>query len=317
MFQEVQWDERDHDRGLTAAHAMGTDPKIDKRMGSTLRKYTPICFKESDLLKEDEILRARQLGTMAGTLDLSDEIARIARNRYVKTMARIEKLRWDCLKGAIAIDENGVKVNESFAIQTHNVTTVWDDLDDARPLHDLNTVKLLFRKTGASAQGAKMYMNQQTANLLLENNNPDDLKGFQNSNFTHLPYSVEEMNKILAARGLPDIVVYDNGYVDEDNTFQPYLAFGEVIIVGNRPAGQSVGDFMSTPSLHNQIGGQPAPGYFAGIEVNGVPSDQAGSVSMSQLGLGKNPKVEIFGGIYGGPRLIYPKSIIALGNTLD
>jgi hypothetical protein len=310
MAQKVRWDERDHDRGLTAPHVMGTDPKTDTRQGHKTYEYDPIPFKETDLLKESEILRARELGTLSNTLDLSAEVARIARNRYNKTMARIEKLRWDTLRGAVAIDENGVKVNETFAVQTHTPIVDWDDVDNAKPLADFNLLKLLFRKTGASAAGAKAYMNQTTANWLLENNNSDDMKGFQNSNFVHLPYSVDEANKVLAARGLPQLVVYDGGYVDESNDFNTFIRDGEVIVVGNRPAGQTVGDFMSTPTLHNTANGQPAPGYFSIIEVNGRPSELVGAVSMGEIGNAKNPKVEITGGIYGGTRLLYPKSVI-------
>lgn len=310
MFQEVRWDERDHDRGLTAPHVMGTDPKIDKRQGSVTRSYTPIPFKETDLLKEDEILRARQLGTMAGTLDLSAEIARIAKDRFDKTQARKEKLRWDTLKGAISINENGVVINETFAVQSHTPLVDWDTAATAKPLADFNALKLKFRKTGASAAGAKAYMNQVTANWLLENQNAADLKGFQNQNFAHLPYSVEEMNKILSIRGLPEIVVNDDGYVDEADDYIPFLSDAEVIVVGKRRKGQHVGSWVSTPSLHEDRNGQPAPGYFSIIEVNGQPSEQVGSVSMAQLGLSKNPKVEITGGEYGGTRLVYPKSVI-------
>ena len=55
MTQKVRWDERDHDRGMTAPHVMGSDPKTDRRMGSVTREYEPIPFKETDLLKEDEM----------------------------------------------------------------------------------------------------------------------------------------------------------------------------------------------------------------------------------------------------------------------
>lgn len=308
--QRVRWDERDRDRGMTAPHVMGTDPKTDTRQGSKTHEYEPIPFKETDLIKEDEILRSRELGTLAGTLDLSGEIARISKNRFDKTMARIEKLRWDTLKGAIHINENGVKVDETFPIQTPSPLVDWDSLDTATPLKDFNAWKLLFRGTGASARGAVAYMNQVTANMLLENTNADDLQGFQNSNFVNLPYSVEEANKIFTARGLPTIQVYDEGWIDENDEYTPFLDDAEVIVVGKRPSGQTVGDFMSTPSLHVNRNGQSAPGYFSIVEVNGNPSEQVGAVSVSQLGAAKNPKVEVTGGIYGGTRLIYPKSVL-------
>ena len=310
MAQKVRWDERDRDRGMTAAHVMGTDPKTDARQGSKTYEYEPIPFKETDILKESEILRSRELGTLAGTLDLSAEIARIAKNRFDKTMVRVEKLIWDTLKGAIAIDENGVKIDETFAVQTHTPAVDWDTPATATPLADFNALKLKFRATGANAAGAVAYMNQKTCNWLLENQNAADIKGFQNSNFVALPYSLDELNKVMSARGLPQIVVYDEGYIAENDTWTPFLADAEVIVVGQRQAGESVGDFMSTPSLHNSVNGQPGPGYFSLIEVNGQPSEQVGSVSMGQLGMAKNPKVEITGGIYGGTRLIYPKSVI-------
>jgi hypothetical protein len=312
MTQKVRWDERDRDRGMTNAHVMGTDPKVDIRFGSVTHEYTPIPFKETDLLKEDEILRSRELGTLAQTLDLSREIARISKNRLDKTRVRMEWMRWETLKGHVVINENGVHVDETFPVQTPSPLHDWDDLANATPLKDFNAWKLLFRGTGASARGAVAYMNQQTANWLLENTNANDLRGFRNSNFVDLPYSVEEINKIFTARGLPTISVYDEGYIDENNDFVNFLDDAEVVLVGKRPAGQTVGDWCSTPSLHRNVNGQAAPGYFSIVEVNGDPSDVVGAVSMNQLGQSKNPKIEITGGIYGGTRLIYPKSVLSI-----
>jgi len=125
MFQVVMWDERDTDRGMTQPHVMGADPKVDIRQGSKTRSYTPIPFKQTDLLKENEILRSRELGTMNQTLDLSAEVARIARNRFIKTQIRKEKLRWDTLQGAISISENDVSISETFAVQTYTPATPW------------------------------------------------------------------------------------------------------------------------------------------------------------------------------------------------
>ena len=160
--------------------------------------------------------------------------------------------------------------------------------------------------------GAKAYMNHTTANLLLENQNDADLKGFQNTNFVNLPYSVEEMNKILMMRGIPEIMVYDEGYYDEDGNYQLFLTDAEVIVIGKRPGGQMVGDWCATPTLHKSKNGMPAPGYFSIIEVNGNPSAGAMTISLADLGAGKNPKIETTGGIYGGTRLIYPRSIVKM-----
>jgi len=42
--------------------------------------------------------------------------------------------------------------------------------------------------------------------------------------------------------------------------------------------------------------------------VNGQPNP--GAITIAEIGGGKNPKVEITGGVYGGPRLIFPRTVI-------
>lgn len=316
MTQRVQWDEMDNERGMTAPHLMGTDPRIDLRPGSRLREYEAIPFKETDLVKENEILRARELGTLGGVINLNPLVARLAKARMDKTRIRQEWTIWAALRGQLTINENNVFVNETFPVQQYTAVVGWDIRGSGTPLRDFNAVKLAFRGTGATIAGAKAYMNQATANLLLENQNPNDLQGFRNSNFVNLPYSVEETNKILSARGLPEIVVNDTGYIDKDGVFQTFLEYGEVIVVGRRPLGESVGNWISTPSLHRVVNGMPAPGYFEILEVNGLPSMGSTTVSLAELGAGKNPKFELTGGIYGGPALRFGHSVIRM-SVLD
>lgn len=310
MTQKVRWDEKDTDRGMTAPHVMGTDTKIDKRPGSKTREYEPIPFKESDVMKENEILRARELGTLNQTIDLNRAVGEMVKSRMDKTKIRVEWLRWNTLRGAIAVNENGVKVDETFPVQNYNVVNDWDNFANATPLKDLNAIKLMFRGTGASAKGAKIWMNQTTANWMLENQNENDLKGFQNSNYVNLAFSIEEINKILTSRGLPTIEVYDEFYIDENGSTQLFIPDAEIVVVGARPGGQKVGDFVSTPSLHRQKNGVAAPGYFSILEVNGKPSTGSSTVTLAELGAGSNPSFKTTGGVYGGTRLIYPRSVI-------
>jgi hypothetical protein len=90
------------------------------------------------------------------------------------------------------------------------------------------------------------------------------------------------------------------------------LGDGEVVVVGKRPPGETVGDLLLTPSLHDAAmasqGGNAGFGFFSIVEVNGHANP--GTVTIAELGSSKNPKVEITGGFYGGPRLLYPKSVI-------
>lgn len=308
--QKVRWDEMDSDRGMTSPHAMGSDPKIDKRPGSNTKEFEAIPFKETDVVKENELLRARELGTLGGVINLDREITHIAKARMDKTKIRVEHTRWQCLRGTLSINENGVKVTETFPVQSFDSTVAWNTFATATPLKDFNAVKLLFRGTGASAQGAKAYLNETTCNWLLENQNAADLKGFQNQNFAHLPYSLEEINKILVARGLPMFVSYDKGYIDEDGNYQTFIQDGEVIVIGAR--NEKVGGWARTPTLHRNANGLPAPGYFSFLEINGQPNSGSMSVDMQALGMGKNPKIEHTGGVYGGPLLRFPRSVVRM-----
>lgn len=311
LTQVVEWDELDNERGMTAPHNMNSDPRVNERPGSKVKRYTPMYFKETDLLKESDILMPRAFGTFGNVLDVSIEVGRITKARTDKNFLRAEWCVWQALGGHLQFNENGVKVDEVFPIQTYDVIVDWDEFATAKPLQDMNAIKLKFRGTGASIQGAEMYMNQTTCNWMLQNNNPDDLKGYQNQNFRNVTFSLEDVNKILSGRGLPTIAVYDEGYFDSNGNFTMFLQDGEVRLIGKRPNNETVGDFGLTPTLH-RLGSDsmPAPGFFSFIEVNGQPNP--GSISVPTLGSGKNPRIEVTGGFAGGPRMIFPRSVIKI-----
>lgn len=306
---KVQWDEKDFERGMTAPHLFGADPRIDLRPGSRLREYTPIPFKETDLVKEDEILLARQLGTINNTVNLNSLIAQIAQSRMDKTRIRQEWSIWQALKGRLIINENNVFVDETFPVQQYTPTTPWTDLQNSTPMRNLGAVKLMFRGKGATAEGAQIWMNSTTVQMMLDNQNPNDLKGMI-SNTQSVNFDLDALNALMKRRKLPEIVEYDEGYYDEQGNFKTFLEDGDFILVGKRPKGQKVGGWISTPSLHRTKNGMPAPGYFEIIEVNGKGGYEAGSISFIELGQNKNPKIELTGGIYGGPALRFGRSVI-------
>ena len=312
MTQKVQWDELDSERGMTAPHVMGTDPKIDERPGSKLREFTPIPFKESDLIKENELLNARQFGTLGGVVDLNAMCGRIAKARVDKNRLRAEWTRWQAMRGQLTISENGVSVSESFPIQQFTPTIPWSDRAGSFILRDSNAMKRMFRGTGASIKGAVAIGTNETISAIVENYNPADLGNFHGSNYSEATYSTEDVNKLLSKRGLFALEELDEneGFIDESGNFQTWLAPGELIIIGTRPKGQKIGGWKMTPTLHRTVNGMPAPGMFEIIKVNDQPSNGSQMVNMIQLGQDENPKIKITGGIYGGPVIYYPRSII-------
>jgi hypothetical protein len=310
MTQKVIWDVRDNERGMTAPHVLGTDPKIADRRGSKQKEYEPIYFKESDVIREDELLRARELGTLSGMVDLHALIGKTIRDREDKNFIRAEYLRWRAARGQISVHENGVNVEETIPVQHFYTLVSYDDFANATPLADDLAAMKLFRGTGASAKGAVAYINQTTLSWRLQNANDDDLRGFRNQNFLSLSFSLEELNKIQVARGLWTYELYDEGFINDDGDFETYIEDGEEIIFGKRPTGQDIMDVVITPSLHRTKNGMPAPGMFTVLEVNGKGNPGVLEVSASELGASSNPVIKVTGGFYGGPRPRYPRSII-------
>jgi len=308
--QRVRWDEKDSERGMTAPHNMKSDPTIDDRPGSVTREYEPIPFKESDVIKEDELLRARELGTLGGGINLDRTVAQTVRSREDKTFIRAEWLRWKTLTGGFTISENGVFVSETFPVQHYYSVVGWNHPLTAIPLRDGNATKLMFRGTGASAKGAVEYMNQTTLNALLENGNQNDIAGFRSQNFTNVNFSLTQINTILTDRGLPTIEVYDEGWNNEDGDFETFIPDGISITIGKRPMGQVVGQFAQTPSFHRIKAGLPAPGIFTILEVNGQGNRGSLTVDGELLGSVANPNIKITGGVYGGTFLWFPRSVI-------
>lgn len=311
MAQVVEWDELDAERGMTAPSTLKVDPMIDTRPGSKLRSYEPIPFKETDVLTEADLLKARAYGTLGGVVDLHEPVGRMMRARQDKTFIRCEWLRWETLQGEFTVNENGVYVHEEFPVQFYDTLVDWDDRDNATPLRDDNAVALMFDGTGASADGAIAYCNQKTMNWRLENANAKDLGGYRADN-TNLTFDLDKMNSIAVKRGTPTYKVYNEGYNPKVGDFTKFIRDGNVVVVGKRQMGQKVGDFCMTPSFHRQKNGQPAPGFFNVLEVNGQSNRGAVEVSAADLGAGKNPRVENTGGVYGGTRLKFPRSIIVI-----
>lgn len=314
--QLVEWDELDHEQGMTAVHTMGADAKIANRPGSKTHQYKPIPHKEEELIKEDEMLNARQLGTLGGVINLNDLVMERFNAGIGKDWIRAEWEIWQALRGRLQIDEDGVLVDEIFPIQTFDAVAdgiggvYYTDLDDSTPLADDDKIALMFRNTGATANGAKEYMNKATLNTLLRNKNANDIRGF-NEGLRSILFDLPSLNKMRTARSLPEIVVYDEGWEDKNENFKLFIPDGESIIVGKRMPGQMVGDFLLTATFHRRKNGKPAPGFFAFVTVNGKGNPNGmTSVSLDELGASGNPKVGVLHGFYGGPRLKYPRSII-------
>lgn len=293
----IRWDVLDNDKGMTSAITPDADPPFDQRPGLTTKEYTPIDFGQFARIPRSEIEGARQPGTLGVPLDVTEMTVRELSRQLNKVHVRIESLIWAALQGSMSVNDNGVTITETFPVQTFTASPLWSTLATATPLKDFDAVGLLFRGKGASMAGARAYANRKTINYLLENSNTNDIRGLLNLQTT-ITIGTQEVNKILAMRGLPELIQYDEGYYDANGNFTLFIPDGKIVVVGRRAPGEVIGDFVLTRTAYRLVNGEPTPGIWSRI----IPP-QDDSI---------NPTILVGAGFKGGPRIFYPGSVVAM-----
>jgi hypothetical protein len=141
--------------------------------------------------------------------------------------------------------------------------------------------------------GGRAYMNRTTFNSLLSNTNANDFGG-RKAQFGESINGPLGVNRVMAADDLPQIVIYDMGYIDDTSTFQLYIPNNKVIVVGQRPAGQVVGEYRFTRNANNP---DMAPGpYMKTVDdPNRIPRS-----------------IEVHDGHSGGPVMYFPSAIVVM-----
>lgn len=295
---EIEFDVIEAGAGMTSAHNLGSDPKMVKLPGMKTKKVGTGYFKETKRIDEKELLYARAAGSYnqrAGRLLVVEKALQLD-NRLD---TRVEWLTWQPLiEGHIQIDENGVKYNVSYDLPETNTPAITDNAKkwsnvDADIVGDITKWMLLYRGTGAKA--TKAYFNMKVAGYIAANKGIKDL--LKNTSYAGFLSAVNITNALKLL--FPDIefVIYDEGYVDEESTFKPFIPDNGFIMVGEGQPGELMMDFGTTISLHNGGLDQPQPGKFSIVDDK---SEQE-----------KNPFVDITVGIYGLPRLYHPNWVVS------
>jgi hypothetical protein len=137
-------------------------------------------------------------------------------------------------------------------------------------------------------------MNRKTSNRMLANTNAADLYGRRTAGLGTFN-SLDQVNQLLAGDDLPNIVVYDEGYLDSSGTFQPYIADNKVVVVGKRPAGQSLGAYRYTRNANNP---DLAPGAYMKI------------IDTAERSVPRT--IEVHDGHNGGCVLYFPSAIVIM-----
>jgi hypothetical protein len=294
----VRWEQKDNYTGLQQIRGLNGDPPRVKRIGGKVYTVNPGVYGEFERIDEIELTTRRPWGSWNGTVSISDLVMEAQDHLLGRRLDRIELIGWTLLATgtySVAGPMGTTIATDTFTPQTFSASVTWATSATATPLADFRAIQLLGRGLSTNfGAGAKAYMNRATANALLNNTNSADFYGRRTAGlgtFNSLP----QMNSLLAGDDLPQIVVYDEGYLDDTATFQLYIPNNKVIVVGQRTTGESVAQYQMVRNANNP---GMAPGAY-----------------MKVFDRGENyvPRtIEVHDGHNGGPAIMFPSSVVVM-----
>lgn len=311
---EVRWWQKDNAYGLMQIRGLDGRPAYVERLGMNQFVHKPGVYGEYTTITETELLtRAAPLtpNQMMDVTALTTDATNLLAQRQED---RKEANVWTLIgTGTLSINGPGPQgpplYSVTFPIQTYIAPVSWATLSTAAPIVNLQTIQQKAVGHGTKFDATStMYMNQVTANRLINNSNTADFGGRRDS-FGATINNIEGFASYFQAQNLPKLVVYDEGYQNQQvagpisnaaTQFTKFISDGLVIIVGKRPNNEPLGHVHICPSANN-------------------PGNAAGPYSfIKNYGLGINaPKevparLEVHAGWSGGLALEYPSGVVAM-----
>lgn len=294
----LEWEQRDNYTGLQFARGLNGRPSLVRPIGGVRYQVEPGVYGEYEVIDEREMTLRRPWGVFNGPIDVTSLVSEKQEHLLQRRLDRIEKICWDLLvTGTYSVPAaNGAIAHvDSFPTQTFAAGTPWGTIATATPLRDLRTVQLLSRGYSVNFNSSsRIYMNRTTAIALLENQNPDDLGG-RRTGLATMGNNMAGINELFTLDDLPNIVIYDNGYLDEAGLFRLFIPNNKAVLIGARRDGDPVGEYRMTRNIN--VDGPGGAGAYTKI------IDRTTEVPRT---------VEVHDGHSGGPVLYHPSAIVVL-----
>lgn len=297
-FEIVEWEQRDDFGGLQQLRGYnGMPPKVGWVGGKRFRE-TPGVYGEQKSIDELTLARRRQFGATKVRINIDDLVVEAQDHLLLRRLDRIELTLW--LLAAfgtfsVAHPNGGIQHTGTYNVQVVDASD-WTDHTLGTPLLDLRAPKITGRGKNVSfGSQAVAVMNEITANHLFSNQNDNDLYGRVKNLFVNGQLGSEaQANRVLSTEGTPQILIYDEGYLDDTNTYVPFIPDNRVVIFAKLPAGEVHGEYMMVRNVNNV---DMAPGPYTKVidRTDRVPRE-----------------VEIHDGHNGGPALYWPGGIMIL-----
>ncbi len=295
----LQWFQRDNYRGLQNVRGLEGEVPLISRLSDTEFQMDPGVFSEKVPVSEKEILKRKQVTSIGTVIDLEEYIMELNEQLRIREITRIRYIIWTLVgTGTISVsDVKGiVQYKAGFDLQTYDAST-WSTHSSATPLVDLQGAQLLADGHSVSfGPDATCYCNLKTWNDLVNNTNASDLGGKRIGGGSTVNGEVD-VNFVLRAYNLPKFVIYNEGYFDDSKTFHKFIPDGKVILVGNRPNGEPLGQYRMVRSAST-------PGFAPGPYTYVYDSAEHGQPTPRRL--------EVEKGHNGGPVIFYPSAIVII-----
>jgi hypothetical protein len=292
----LRWEQKDNFLGLQQVRGYNGQPPRVARVGAKGYLAQPGIYGEFVVIDEREITKRRRLGTFGEPIDISALVLEGQEQLLQRRIDRMRQILWTLVaSGTFSVaSANGVVMQtDTYPVQTASAAVTWATHATATPLVDLRAVKLKARGHSVSfGRKAQAFANSATVNDLLENTNASDIGGKRIANGATFN-SLSDYNRVLLDNDLPQIVEYDEGYLDDSGVFQLFVPNNKVAVVGMRGKGAPVGEYRQTRNASNP-GAAPGP-YMDVIESEKPPKE-----------------VEVHDGVNGGPVIFFPSAVVVL-----
>lgn len=313
---KVRWVQRDNSFGLMQFRGIdGAPPKV-QRLGTNTFIYEPGVYGEHIAITEKELLERSVPNRPDIPVDVSDLVLEADQQLIDRLNTRMEANIWTLLTtGVLAIPFGGPSGTSTYkdtvTTQTFSASVPWSTVATATPLADFQAVQQL--SVGHSLDfgaGATAYMNQVTANRLLNNQNASDFGG-RRGQYGATLNNLVAFNSYFGGQNLPQIQIYDDGYLPlpvngpittPSTQFQKFIPDGKVVVVGKRPGNAPVGETQMTIQAM-QPGGGAASGEYRFVK------DYARGINAP---VEVPPKIEVHRGFNGGLAVYYGNAIVIM-----
>lgn len=290
----LQWEQRDNYKGLQMVRGLNGEPGRVAAIGGRRFIMEPGVYGEFLPIQEDELTTRRQWGSFGTPIDLTDLVTEKTQQLVAREVARMRQILWTLVTTgtfSVANAHGAVVHTDSYTTQTYDTTVPWATGASATPILDFQAIAVKDRGYSLNlGPQAVAYANRTTVFRMINNVNANDLGGKRNNAG---PFTLADANRIFVDQGLPQVEIMDDGYIDDSDVFQLFIPTGTVVVFGQRPGNEPVGEFRRTRNANN-------PGFAPG------PYDE----------VYQNPKppkhVEVHRGQNGGPVIYWPSSIVRM-----